>query len=70
MTRNERLATAFTSMNEAFEVLRPLAIGGSEKGPASEIVAQIMERLYHDMDTLVEVMANSANEEQAINRPN
>lgn len=70
MTRNERLAAAFTAMNEAFEVLRPLATGGSQKGPASELVAQVLERLYNDMDALVEVMASPANDEQALNRPN
>lgn len=68
MTRNERLATAFTAMNEAFEALRPFATGGSEKGDASEVVSQMLERLYNDMDILAEVMANPANEKQAHHR--
>jgi hypothetical protein len=55
-------------MNEAFEALRPLAAGGSKKGHASEIVSQILERLYNDMDILAEVMANPANEKQAHHR--
>jgi hypothetical protein len=55
-------------MSEAFEALRPLATGGGEKGHASEIVSQILERLYNDMDLLAEVMANPANEKQAHHR--